>query len=118
VKVIGDASVSAENVEVTDENGNPATSLSKASELNVSVRLVNYTSQTKDAWVMLYVYDADGNMLDNRGVKVNVPSGGTVTSNKLSIELPEYAEGSCAKLIIWDGLLTMNPAQNTALVIQ
>ncbi len=118
VKVIGEASVSAENVEVTDEKGNPATSLSRASELNVSVRLVNYASQAKDAWVMLYVYDADGNMLDNRGIKVNVPSGGTVTSNKLSIELPEYAEGNFAKLIIWDGLLTMNSAQNTAWIIQ
>ena len=46
------------------------------------------------------VYDAEGNMIDNRGIKINVPSGDYVRNNKLSITLPEYAEGNYAKLTL------------------
>ena len=118
VIVLGNASVSAESVKVTDEAGNIATSLSRATKLKVTAELVNYSSADKNAWIMVFVYDKDNKMIDNRGVKVNVPSEGRVINNKLSINLPEYAEGNYAKVIIWDGLLTMNSAQNTAFSIQ
>ena len=67
---------------------------------------------------MLFVYDKDGNVLENRGVQAPVAEKSSVVNKKLSVSLPEYADGNYAKLIIWDGLLTMNPAQNNAVVIR
>ena len=118
IKVSGTVSAAAESIEVTDSDGNAVFSLMNADKLKVKAKLKNYTSSAKNVWVMLYIYDKDGNMLDNRGVKVTVGANETVDNNKLSIQVPEYADGNYAKLIIWDGLLSMNPAQNTALIIQ
>ena len=60
----------------------------------------------------------DYSLYDTDYLKVTVGANETVDNNKLSIQVPEYADGNYAKLIIWDGLLSMNPAQNTALIIQ
>lgn len=117
VKVVGTVSVAAGDVVITDEAGKAVTSLAGVNKLNVSVKLENYTSSEKLAWIMLFVYDSEGNMLDNRAVSARLGANESAVNKKLSIPLSGYSEGNYARLIIWDGLSSMNPAQNFAVTI-
>lgn len=112
------AGLSAEEVIVTDESGKAAADIKNASELNVRIKLANCTGSACNAKAMLFVYDKDGSMLDNRGVSVNIPAGEKADINNLSLSLPSYSDGNYAKVIIWDGLTTMKSAQNYSVVIK
>jgi hypothetical protein len=118
VRVTGTAGAAAENVIVTDEKGQKAVDISSAESLNVQLTLVNYNEHAQKVWVMLFVYDAEGNMLDNRAVSAEIAAGGRKDIDGPSINLPAYSSGNYAKLIIWDGLTTMNSAQNCAVLIK
>ena len=117
-KVSGKASVSAEKIKVTDKNGKEISDLSSVDRMDVSVNLVNCTKSPKKAWVMLFVYDKDGKMLDNRGVSVTVDADSEKLCDSLSLQLLAYVDGNYAKLFIWDGLETMSSAQNGALIFK
>lgn len=118
IKVFMTAKVAATDVRLTDSKGSSVTGLSETTKLNAAFTLTNYTTQTQKACAMLFVYDANHNMLDNRAVMVEVSVGGRVNCDTLSLPLPQYAPGNYAKLIIWDGMTTMSPAQNFAVTIQ
>ena len=117
-RVSGIATVSAEKIKITDKTGEEVLELDGADELNVSVKLVNCTSTPQIAWVMLFVYDEKDKMLSNRGVSVEIPAASERICNELSMQLPDYAEGNYAKLIIWDGLDTMRSAQNVSVLLK
>lgn len=117
-KVLGNAVVSSEKVRVTDKNGNAISDFSSADKLNVSVNLVNCTAEAQKVWVMLFVYDGNDRMLDNKGVEVTVSPDSELLYDKLSLQLPTYADGNYAKLFIWDGLETMGSAQNVSVLIK
>ena len=117
-KVLGDVAVSAENIKVTDKNGNAISDFGSIDKLNVSVKLVNCTAELQKVWVMLFVYDQNDKMLSNKGAEVTVSPDSELLYDNLSLQLPTYAEGNYAKLFIWDGLETMGSAQNMSVLIK
>ena len=117
-KVLGMATVSAEDVKVTDNYGKEVSDLSGVDQLKVSAKLVNCMDITQTVWVMLFVYDSNDIMLGNKGMAVTISPESEVVCNTLSMQMPTYSEGNYAKLIIWDGLETMNPAQNESVLLR
>ena len=118
VRVEKTVSISAEQLRITDKDGKVVSDLSGADKLNVSVKLINCTQESKKAWIMLFVYDANDDMLINRGVEVTLLPDSEKICESLSLSLPDYTEGNYAKLFIWDSLETMCSAQNRSVLIK
>jgi pectin methylesterase-like acyl-CoA thioesterase len=98
----------AANIAFYDENGQVVTSLASGKEIVVKAEVENFIAATKDAMMVVGLYD-DHNNLIKFITAAETLSNGEADLFYAKLKLPDDVSGYSLKVFIWDDVSTMRP---------